>query len=236
MASAPRGPAPAPGGPVLSAARRRVLDTLAAQAAAVTLVGVAELTGSHVNTAREHLDALVAAGLVRRRRATPSGRGRPAWLYEPTGAEPQSEYAALAEVLAGSIARTTTDPAAAGRAAGREWGRRLADDRDPRPATRPGTGRDRVAGLLDSLGFSPRAGSRDELHLTTCPLLEAAREHPEVVCAVHLGIVQGAVERWGDGGPDAALEPFATASSCRLTLTEQTSTRGPAGSGEEGSP
>src|SRR5690606_40466527 len=105
----------------------------------------------HENTLREHLDGLLDAELVRRRRAAPQGRGRPAWLYEATDDDGVSEYAGLASALAATIARTAPDPAAAGAEAGGEWGRQIARHR-PVEAVTPSRARaeDRKSTRLNS--------------------------------------------------------------------------------------
>ncbi|MEO7422274.1 MAG: transcriptional regulator, partial [Ornithinibacter sp.] len=54
--------------------------------------------------------------------------------------------------------------------------------------------------------------------LRTCPLLEAATRHPEVVCEVHAGLVAGAHTAHGGSGEGVVLEPFALPGACRLTL------------------
>jgi predicted ArsR family transcriptional regulator len=57
--------------------------------------------------------------------------------------------------------------------------------------------------------------------LCRCPLLEAAHEHPEVVCGVHLGVVRGALEVLGadpDQTEHTTLQPFSEPGACRLDL------------------
>ena len=93
------------------------------------MTALAELMHQHPNTVREHLDALMAAGVVNRMPAPSVGRGRPAWLYAATTesrlSDDAQEYASLAAALAGQIARTSANPAADADAAGMEWGRDL---------------------------------------------------------------------------------------------------------------
>lgn len=193
-----------------------VLDALAAERAAVPLTRLAEVTGLHVNTLRDHLDVLVAAGLVRRRRAEPQGRGRPAWLYAASGRARRgavAEYAGLAAVLAELVARTSDDPSGAAVEAGTAWGRRLAEGRDQDDAEP----RQVVLELLEDLRFAPEAEG-ERVRLTRCPLLEAAAAHPDVVCGVHLGIVRGALERLGADPAGTALVPFAEPGACLLTV------------------
>ncbi len=68
------------------------------------------------------------------------------------------------------------------------------------------------------LGFSPQV-EPDAVLLRTCPLLDAARRHPEVVCQVHLGLVDGALAAHEVTAPGARLEPFARPGACVLTLS-----------------
>lgn len=222
----PRGPRPGAGQRPLSPSRAAILDRLRGQPEPTTLAALVSVTGLHANTVREHLEGLVRRGLVRRFAAEPSGRGRPAWLYELTGEPTDSEYAGLAAALAATIARTSPDPAAAAAVAGEEWGHELAANRAS-VAADPEQARDLVLDLLDDLGFEP---SRDEdrpeeVRLTRCPLLEAAHRHPEVVCAVHLGIVRGALEEYGADPAGSDLVPFAEPGACRLVVPPRSERR-----------
>ena len=80
--------------------------------------------------------------------------------------------------------------------------------------------------LLDRLGFSPDTEPGDEpvgvggttVLLRTCPLLDAARQHPEVVCQVHLGLVAGALETHRAPSTGLRLVPFARPGACVLSL------------------
>lgn len=197
-----------------------MVDRLRDQPEPLTLASLVSATGLHENTLREHLTALVRRGLVRRYRAEPVGRGRPAWLYELTDEESaDSEYAGLAAALAAAIARTNDDPGPAAATAGEEWGRELARDRGAAPLS-PRAARDEVLRLLDDLGFTPDVAPERpaEVRLTRCPLLEVAHRHPEVVCAVHIGIVRGALSEYGANASGSALVPFAEPGACLLTV------------------
>lgn len=207
----------------LSGARRTVLETLQTYAAPVTLAELGEATALHVNTLREHLEGLEAEGRVRRRRAAPSGRGRPAWLYEAMAEAPHRramEHAGLATALAAAIHRTSADPRADAVEAGVGWGRELVSgDVPPGGAESDREGRRRVVGLLDELGFAPEPDATDtEVRLTRCPLLDAARRYPDVVCGVHLGIVRGALETWDRPTDGVELLAFSEPGACRLRL------------------
>lgn len=72
--------------------------------------------------------------------------------------------------------------------------------------------------VLDELDFSPRADrQRRRILLQTCPLLDVAQEFPEVVCAVHEGMVSGVLESLGDPH-EVTLQPFAAPDGCVLRL------------------
>jgi len=215
----------------LTRARAAVLQRLADQPEPCRTGALAALMHQHPNTIREHLDALVADGLATRQAAEPSGRGRPAWLYAavPLDAEADGsggvarEYAGLAAALASHLDRSSEHPQEDAVEAGTDWGRRLAQDlaRDSRRPAAPNAtaARREVVRLLDGLGFAPDADARAAVvRLRRCPLLEAAHQHPAVVCGVHLGLVRGALEELG-GQPDGTeLRPFSEPGACRLDL------------------
>lgn len=153
------------------------------------------------------------------------------------------EYAALAVALIDQVVSTNPDPRAMARRAGERWGRTLVEQRsahggnpdrvDPvagDPADRRTAGGGIGSGvaadpagvvvdLLADLRFEPEpAAEPGTVRLTACPLLDAARRNPDVVCEVHLGIVRGALDLLG-GDPDGAgLEAFAEPGACRLRL------------------
>ncbi|MFH0245466.1 helix-turn-helix transcriptional regulator [Streptomyces sp. HK10] len=224
---------PLPGGgpdghPPVSRQRRAVLLHLRGRTEPVTAAGLAAECGLHANTVREHLDALVDASLAARERAPADGRGRPAWLYRARAPQQSAvrEYAGLATVLAARIARSSPDPRADALAAGEEWGRALLAGQGP--ARDPGDARVRVLALLEEIGFAPQPdeGAR-EVRLPRCPFVEAAREYPGVVCAVHEGLVRAGLTALGGDAERVALHPFAEPDACRLSL--DTGPRGPSG-------
>ncbi|HET8589783.1 MAG TPA: helix-turn-helix domain-containing protein [Nakamurella sp.] len=238
--SAPRALGPRPARSAanrMSGPRAAVLDAVIGAAGPVTVADLAGRLGQHPNTVREHLDALVLAGRVERERARPAGRGRPAWLYRIAGPAPAGahreqtdparagtdgtfgdEYAALALALINQLASTSPDPRGMALEAGARWGRTLA----AKPI-RSGGGAERagaaVVELLTDLRFSPEPDADGRtVRLTTCPLLDAARVQPDLVCGVHLGIVRGVLDRLGGDPAGADLVPFAEPGACVLTL------------------
>ncbi|MEZ5151412.1 helix-turn-helix transcriptional regulator [Rhodococcus zopfii] len=218
------GPRPTPAAaslPALSPQRITVLDDVRAHGA-TRINDIAERLGLHPNTVREHLDALVADGLAETTTEPARGRGRPAKVFRSTPAADPSpasrEYAGLAIALAGHLARTSLDPVTDARAAGRDWGHELARESGCSPDDPHGS----VLALLTRLGFDPHdAGRAGGIALRQCPLLDAARRYPTVVCQVHLGIAEGALEEIGAAtGPGLDLLPFAEPGACRLFLPD----------------
>lgn len=193
--------------PGVTAAQSRVLAVLHDEARPLTLTELEARTGLHANTLRGHLDALVSQGNASRVALRRGGRGRPAWGFLAR----ESEYAALALALATGLAsqrETETrslDPVAT--AGGRTWGERLREQIGPDEEPR-----ERVRLALEHTGFAPRADG-DDLTLHACPLLEAARSHPAVVCAVHLGLIEGVL-----GTTGAKLRPRPETLGCVVEL------------------
>ena len=134
-------------------AQGRVLAALAQRDSPTTLAELAETTGLHENTVRGHLDALLQAGHVSRLRATPSGRGRPAWSYVAR----EEPYAALAHALScGLEANPGATARESGESGGRAWGEQLRElfDEDDQTPARTTHARPRAR------GFRPRDLSR----------------------------------------------------------------------------
>jgi predicted ArsR family transcriptional regulator len=223
----PFGPRPTPATGTyapLSRQRLGVLEYLRIHAP-IRIAETATDLGLHANTVREHLDALVGLGIVERIAEKPVGRGRPAAVYRPSAADPAvvaRDYAGLATALAGHLARTSSEPESDARAAGVEWGRELAKDNPG--GTDSADARRTVLDMLARLGFGPDDNGLDDprgIALRYCPLLDAARRYPSVVCQVHLGIVAGLLEQVGaDTAPGLDLIAFAEPGACRLFLPD----------------
>ena len=67
---------------------------------------------------------------------------------------------------------------------------------------------------LDRLGFDPDPHEQ-QIRLRACPFRDAAREHPQVVCAVHRGLIEQLLE---PSGTRSRLVPFAEPDLCLVTL------------------
>lgn len=204
----------------LTPARARVLEFLQSHSGSISAETLAETFDQHVNTARGHLEELVTDGLAIRHRAAASGRGRPAWLYQanPQKPEPDSRvrvHGELAQALAAHLIQTAADPAAEARAAGRAWGQQIVRNQQ---ATVEQSAREHVLTILAELGFAPNATAGPLVRLQQCPLLDAARQFPEVVCQVHRGLIAGIFSELDSNDAGVELLPFAEPSACQLIL------------------
>jgi predicted ArsR family transcriptional regulator len=162
----------------MSRSKATLLDTVTARAGS-TLADLAATTGLHVNTVREHLEALEQRGLVQRERAAPRGRGRPAWRYRPVEPSEHSEYAGLATALAATIHRSSERPRDDAVAAGAEWGRDLARAKGDPAGTGPAGRRRQVVALLADIGFAPET-KRTEHRRPAHPLPAARHCAPAI--------------------------------------------------------
>jgi predicted ArsR family transcriptional regulator len=192
-----------------SASRRQVLNALLASSEPLDAAAVAERLGQHVTTARFHLDQLAAAGLVQRRVGAEKRRGRPRLLYAPAGVvRDEDAREQLIQVLAAALAREDDAESDASRA-GRRWAEtfELPDQDDPVPG---------LVEVFERLGFEPETDAdADSIRLRACPFRDAAREHPEVVCAVHRGLIE---QLLAGTAPDARLIPFVEPELCVVAL------------------
>lgn len=193
--------------------RRQVLKALVSSSEPLDATTIAGQLGLHVTTVRFHLDQLTTAGLARRRAGSEKRRGRPRMLYVPaTTVRDEDARLQLIDVLASAIARDD-DSAAAALQAGRAWAEHFGatDPDDPLPG---------LVEVLDRLGFGPDpdpAKDSVEIRLRTCPFRSAAREHPDVICAVHRGLIDRLLE---DTVTQARLLPFVEPHLCLILLQE----------------
>jgi predicted ArsR family transcriptional regulator len=180
----------------------------------------------HVNTVRTHLAVLEEAGLVHTTTERRDRPGRPKVLYraaevtsEPVPVADDRGYRFLAGILASYLDATSEDTGAAAERAGAAWGRFVVDRPPPFTELAAEDGIDRLVGMLREFGFDPAleehdtAGTRRVL-LRRCPFLDVAREHQEVVCSVHLGLMRGALDELGVEVEAEDLLPWATPEGC----------------------
>lgn len=194
--------------------RADVLDALRATSTPVTITQLARSLDVHPNTVRFHLDALVGTGQVERVESGRHGPGRPPQLFraahrmDPAG---PTRYRMLAEILTLALA-ADDDPEAKALDIGRSWGRTV----EP-PAA--GSAVDALVRVLDEFGFAPEQPVTAQLRLRHCPFLEIAETSSAVVCPIHLGLMQGALENWQAPVTVDRLEPFVEPDLCLAHLT-----------------
>jgi Predicted transcriptional regulator len=74
-----------------------------------------------------------------------------------------------------------------------------------------------VVELFDELGFMPEAVEESDerkILLHRCPFREVAESNQRVVCAVHLGMLKGALAEMGAPLQATRLEPFVEPTLC----------------------
>jgi predicted ArsR family transcriptional regulator len=205
-----------------SGRRDDVLAALRGAAGGTTIVDLAEQLEVHPNTVRFHLEALIADGRVERVASDRKSQGRPPLMYRavrgmaPGGAR---RYRMLAEILTFGFA-SEPDASAKALAAGRAWADRLTRPTRAKPSVRASI--NRLISLLDDLGFAPQRLESDgevQVGLRHCPFLELAADNAAVVCPIHLGLMQGALEKWEAPVTIDRLEPFVEPDLCLAHIT-----------------
>lgn len=193
----------------------------------MSIVAIADELGVHPNTVRFHLDALVSDNQVEHAEPHRRRPGRPPLMFaairqmDPGGPR---RYRLLAEILTNGLA-ADRDPGAKALAAGRAWGQRL---QSPTGSAK-GTGAieaqesiDHLVDLLDELGFAPERRESDgkqQVGLRHCPFLELAETRGAVVCPIHLGLMQGALETWAAPVAVDRLDAFVEPDLCVAHLS-----------------
>lgn len=208
--------------------RREVLRVLRASPDAMSIAAIADLLGVHPNTVRFHLDTLVGDGQVEHVELDRKGPGRPPLMFRAVRQMDRGgtrHYRLLAEVLATAFAGEP-DASAKAVAAGRAWGRKLDASLQPVPTspTSVDDAVDHLVNMLDELGFAPErraADGKQQVGLRHCPFLELAENRTTVVCPVHLGLMQGAMESWGAPITVDRLEAFVEPDLCLAHLKLQ---------------
>ncbi len=201
------------------ARRDRILDALRNSTEARSIAGLADEIGVHANTIRFHLDTLVKAGLVEQVADRIATRGRPPARYracrrmDPAG---PTNYSLLAAVMTDYFAAHAPDPVHESAQLGRSWGSTLTKHRAHRaPDTRQAV--DDLVDVLAEVGFGPEQPTERivrDIRLRHCPFLEVVDRHQPVVCALHLGLMQGALTAMQAPLAVERLDPFVEPDLC----------------------
>jgi predicted ArsR family transcriptional regulator len=190
--------------------RQAILDALRSARDGLDTNQLAERVDLHANTIRWHLGVLADAGLVQ---ATPErrhGRGRPSIVHRLTGegtARGRDEYRLLATMLTDVVAGDENGEARAYEA-GVRWGRHLQQG-DPDAG---------LADLLDQEGFAAEQHG-DTVEMRRCPFYALAENSPQVICTLHHGIIDGALDEAGSGETVERLDPFVEPGLCIAHLS-----------------
>lgn len=232
--------------------RERTLQMVRERGGAIDAVELASLMKLHVTTVRFHLDALCDEGAIERIRMNRDGRGRPRTGYRAVAE--RLDYRILAEILAMELGETVETRARRAQRAGVQWAERIATSRPEAVGGQGGTDAARAGDLLDRgavlatevfdrMGFDAELAAESEpsaslsadseqvfgaervIRLHACPVRDLSRAHPEVGCGLHLGLLQGLVNRAAGGHADhdevsvsARLEPFVEPELCIARL------------------
>lgn len=195
---------------------------------------IADMLDLHPNTVRPHLDRMREVGLLEVTTDARGEVGRPQHRYSLTpdapslGLEPPTMplLARMVVEMARRLGASPADAVAVGAAEGRS--RAVAYAAAP-------SALEALVADLDRLGFDPLVAddetgdeAGDELDddvtavvaFANCPFADIARTHPELVCALHRGLVSGFVEQMGD----AEVREFCTLvdrTPCQVSLASR---------------
>lgn len=164
---------------------------------------LAEASGLHTNTAREHLQLLIRAGYVRSESIHVTRKGRPQLRYR--AAVPSD----IITTRAAGHQPPTTKP-------------RVSQPRGSQPPHADGANLKRQLDALSShlnvCGFAATLQpGADHMTLRDCPFADLARDNPQV-CEMHHALVRGTLD--AANGPLHApqLHPFTDTNECTLDL------------------
>jgi predicted ArsR family transcriptional regulator len=192
--------------------RLRIVRHLA-DGGSATLSELADAAGVHVNTIRGHVTALERADVLESAQKAAEGPGRPAVEYRLVDGWGLSstDFLELAGLLAAALVRDTPDREAL-RATGADWGRYLVG--------RPG--RHDVATelprALERFGFHAEI-SGEVVRISGCPCAVVAPDHPEIVCALATGLVEGVLGASGSDLRVSEHDNHPERRRCTLRLT-----------------
>lgn len=204
--------------------RDRILEALRNSAEARSISSLADEIGVHPNTVRFHLDGLVKAKLVEEMTDRVSGRGRPPTRYRASRRMDRAgptNYSLLAAVMTDYVATHARDPVRAGTELGRAWGPKLTKRRAPSREQ----ALDDFVDVLAEVGFGPEPPATrpvDDIRLRHCPFIEVVDRHQPVVCALHLGLMQGALTAMQAPLAVDRLDPFVEPDLCVARLRTTT--------------
>ncbi|AYM44492.1 MULTISPECIES: helix-turn-helix transcriptional regulator [Mycobacteroides] len=209
-----------------SGRRRDVLRVLKAGPGPMSIVEIAKILDVHPNTVRFHLDTLVSDETVEHVEPGRKGPGRPPLMFR---AIPQMDrggprrYQLLAEILTVTLA-SSRRPSVKAQAAGRMWGLqfKMAVPSGKKAGINESIGQ--LVEVLSEFGFAPerrKSGVENQIGLRHCPFLELAEARREIICPIHLGLMQGILEGQGASVTVGRLDAFVEPDLCLAHLVQQ---------------
>lgn len=166
--------------------RERILTLLRESATPLDAHGLAETLDLHVTTVRFHLTGLSDEGLVHAQPMPVTGVGRPRTGYV---AVREPSYTDLVALFAARIGGDATERELKAFEVGDDWASLLR--LQPEPTSDAGS---LVIDALARLGFETQTATSafgtHDITLCTCPLVEIARNYPEVVRGIQRGLIQ----------------------------------------------
>ena len=183
------------------------------QRGTMTVGDLAEATGLHHNTAREHLQRLIGDGFVTCRPESKDSKGRPRMLYSAAaGVDHRAGSPRVAkldaalrrvELLRRMLAADVSEQAESEQA-----------QADPSPLRRQ---LEVLDDHLDQSGFDSRVADGLHVRLHQCPYAALVKDHPEV-CRVHFGLLRAVIDQ-AEGPLEAReLHPLHSPDTCTLDL------------------
>jgi len=174
---------------------------------ALTISDLTKATGLHPNTVREHLQRLIESGYVVPEAERRTTRGRPRILYSAVSG-PDAPHSPIAQQRAREAAERG------------DLMRRVMPWTD---SSLPDDAQHQLDALVEDLqdaGFDPIVDT-DELtvDLTPCEHARAQADHRDVLCAVHIGLMQGVLGEAGGPLEVDGMLPACDPTECHIQLT-----------------
>lgn len=191
----------------------------------MSIAAITKMLDVHPNTVRFHLGALVTDGRVERVEPDRKRPGRPPQMFRAIAQMDRNgphRYRLLAEILAITLA-SGSDPSGKAQAAGRTWGLQFKMIVPPGKKAGINESIDHLVGVLDRFGFAPerrKSGAAQQIGLRHCPFLELAEARREIVCPIHLGLMQGVLESPATPVAVDRLDAFVEPDLCLAHLTQ----------------
>ncbi|KAB1926616.1 helix-turn-helix transcriptional regulator [Corynebacterium matruchotii] len=211
----------------LSPKQRAVLDALDEFPNGAKVGEIAKALGMHTNTARGHLEELVAMEAVFAVAAPTTGRGRPQLIYKlriPNNKTIADQYLALINIMAQHLEDSAGSHAKQlAQQIGREAGARLIDEGFSSANIQEAV--DALCKHLRDMGFDPEViptttnsrKKRVDVCMHSCPFVSKDGELKDFVCDVH----QGMMQHHKDLSPlHIDLQPLLADGKCMVSISE----------------